>query len=192
MRAQGRTAAIAGAVVAVGAATLMGLTTGIASATPAGSCLETVNVRSEPSRTSDIVAICEAGTAVETGQTRNGFVEIVDLGGWAAEEYIAVDDSAPSDTAPSDIAPSDSGPSDSGSDSGPLGSAPVDDEEGATEPVDGTDTGSDDTTGGGTGSGDSTGDDGSTGGTAGDDTAGEETGPADPADPTSGLGGGLI
>lgn len=167
MRAQGRTAAIAGAVVAVGAATMMGLT-GIASATPAGSCLENVNVRAEPSIDSRIVAVCEAGTAVDTGETSNGFVRVINLGGWAAEEFVAVDESSASDTtAPAEDADA---PSDG------LGS-PND-----SEPVGGSDTTGGDTTGD-----QITGDDT---GAPSDDSADDAGGvPAAPTDPTSGLGG---
>ena len=180
MRAQGRTAAIAGAVVAVGAATMMGLT-GIASATPAGSCLENVNVRAEPSMDSRIVAVCEAGTAVDTGETRNGFVRVINLGGWAAEEFVAVDESSASDTtAPAEDAPSDE-----------LGSP------NASEPVGGSDTTGGDTTGSDTTGSDATGDQVTGDDATGDDTAAptddsaDDAGgvPAAPTDPTSGLGG---
>lgn len=111
-----RSAAVAGAVVAVGAATLMGLTAGIASASGPGECTDNVNVRAEPRIDAPIVALCEAGTAVETGTVRNGFVEITDLGGWAAEEFISIDAapaSAPSRTGstPSTSSPSTSTPS---------------------------------------------------------------------------------
>ena len=111
-----RSAAVAGAVVAVGAATLMGLTAGIASASGPGECTDNVNVRAEPRIDAPIVALCEAGTAVETGTVRNGFVEITDLGGWAAEEFISIDAapaSAPSSTGttPSTSSPSTSTPS---------------------------------------------------------------------------------
>lgn len=168
MRAQGRTAAIAGAVVAVGAATMMGLT-GIASATPAGSCLENVNVRAEPSIDSRIVAVCEAGTAVDTGETSNGFVRVINLGGWAAEEFVAVDESSASDTpAPADTADTADAPSDE------LGS-PND-----SEPVGGTDITGDEVTGDDTDApSDDTADDADDAGSA----------PAAPTDPASDLGG---
>lgn len=100
MARPGRTAAVVGAVVAVSATTLMGVLAGTASAVAPGRCTENVNVRAEPSTTSRIVALCEAGTAVETGTTRDGFVQITDLGGWAAQEYISVDGAAPATGSP--------------------------------------------------------------------------------------------
>lgn len=84
-------AAVLGAMVAVSATTLMGLT-GIASASVPGTCTETVNIRERPSIDSRIVALCEAGTAAQTGPTRDGFVRITDLGGWAVQECISADD----------------------------------------------------------------------------------------------------
>ncbi|MDN5749735.1 MAG: SH3 domain-containing protein [Pseudonocardia sp.] len=181
MRAQGRTAAIAGAVVAVGAATMMGIT-GIASATPAGSCLENVNVRAEPSMDARIVAVCEAGTAVDTGETRNGFVRIIDLGGWAAEEYIAVDESTAPDTTST---PADSSDTQAHEPCSPTTTVPVD---GTTPTVDTT---------GDAGSFDSTGPDSTDTGTADfgtDDTGTDDTGTgsadtAEPASPVGGFGG---
>lgn len=95
MARPGRTAAVVGAVVAVSATTLMGVLAGTASAVSPGRCVENVNVRAEPSTDSRIVAVCEAGTAVETGRIRNGFVQLTDQGGWAAEQYVSVDGAAP-------------------------------------------------------------------------------------------------
>ncbi len=193
-----RSAAVASAVVAVGAATLMGLTAGIASASGPGECIENVNVRAEPSLDAQIVALCEAGTAVQTGMVRNGFVEITDLGGWAAEEFISVDRTAPAPT-PSTPGSTPSGP-------------PTDD--GTTD-----DSTADGGFGGDTGSDDSTTDDSTTGGSTTDDEQGtpsttgatpdDSTGgvgpgtsdeadqlepaePAEPAEPTGGVGGGLL
>lgn len=95
MARPGRTAAVVGAVVAVSATTLMGVLAGTASAVSPGRCVENVNVRAEPSIDSRIVAVCEAGTAVETGRIRDGFVQLTDQGGWAAEQYVSVDGAAP-------------------------------------------------------------------------------------------------
>jgi hypothetical protein len=92
----GRATAAVGAVVAVSATTLMVLLSGTAAATEPGRCTDNVNVRAEPDINSDIVALCEAGTEVMTGETRNGFVRLTDLGGWSAKEYISVGDGAAS------------------------------------------------------------------------------------------------
>lgn len=96
MARPGRTAAVVGAVVAVSATTLMGVLVGTASAVAPGRCVENVNVRAEPSIDSRIVAVCEAGTAVETGRIRDGFVQLTDQGGWASEQYVSVGGAAPS------------------------------------------------------------------------------------------------
>ncbi|WP_300019536.1 SH3 domain-containing protein [Pseudonocardia sp.] len=95
----GRTAAVVGAVVAVSATTLMGFA-GTALARVPGTCTDNVNVRAEPSIDSRIVALCEAGTAVETGATRDGFVRLMDLGGWASAEYISIDGAPPASSGP--------------------------------------------------------------------------------------------
>ncbi|MBW0114733.1 SH3 domain-containing protein [Pseudonocardia abyssalis] len=95
MARPGRTAAVVGGLVAFGAITLMGMLAGSAAAVTPGRCTENVNVRAEPSSTSRIVALCEQGTAVETGRTSNGFVQLTDLGGWASTDYVSVDGSAP-------------------------------------------------------------------------------------------------
>ncbi|MBW0089204.1 SH3 domain-containing protein [Pseudonocardia sp. KRD-184] len=95
MARPGRTAAVVGAVVAVSATTLMGVLVGTASAVAPGRCVENVNVRAEPSIDSRIVAVCEAGTAVETGRIRDGFVQLTDQGGWASEQYVSVGGAAP-------------------------------------------------------------------------------------------------
>lgn len=152
MRTTRRTVAVVGAMVAVGATTLMGIAAGTASAQAPGRCLENVNVRAEPSIASRIVAVCEAGTAVQTDRIRNGFVQLTDLGGWAAAEYVEVDGSPagapgsaprtsgdPSLPAPSDgtgedadAAPTTSGarPSDDADDADDAGSAGADDADG--------------------------------------------------------------
>jgi uncharacterized protein YraI len=84
----GRAAAVVGGMVAVGAATMMALLSGTASAATAGTCTDNVNVRSEPSTTSEIVAVCDRGTTVQMGQTQNGFVKLENLDGWASAEYV--------------------------------------------------------------------------------------------------------
>jgi hypothetical protein len=99
----GRAAAVVGAVVAVSATTLMALVAGTAAASEPGRCVENVNVRAEPDVASRIVAMCEAGTEVQVGETRNGFVRLTDLGGWSAQEYVSVNGAAPA--APADRAP---------------------------------------------------------------------------------------
>jgi uncharacterized protein YraI len=102
----GRAAAVVGAVVAVSATTLMGLVAGTASATPSGQCLENVNVRAEPSMESEIIGLCEAGRQVRVGESRNGFVELTSLGGWAAAEFVSVEGATPA-TASEDAAEDD-------------------------------------------------------------------------------------
>jgi hypothetical protein len=89
-----RVAALVGAVVATGAVALMAVVSGTAAAAPAagqsGRCVDNVNVRAEPDPTADIVAVCERGQAVQVGETRDGFVHLLDLDGWSAQQYIAV------------------------------------------------------------------------------------------------------
>lgn len=85
----GRAVAAVGAAVAVGAATLA-VIAGSAAATEPGRCVDNVNVRAEPSMDSEVVALCEAGTAVQVGETRNGFVQLIDLGGWSSAEFVSV------------------------------------------------------------------------------------------------------
>jgi hypothetical protein len=92
-----RAAAALGALVAAGAVTLVATmgTANAAGAGPAaagaGRCTDNVNVRSEPDITSKIVAVCERGQSVQIGQTRDGFVQLTDLKGWAAQEFVSVD-----------------------------------------------------------------------------------------------------
>jgi uncharacterized protein YraI len=127
----GRTAAVVGAVVAVSATTLMGFA-GTALARVPGTCTETVNVRAEPSIDSRIVAVCEAGTAVETGTTRNGFVRLMDLGGWASAQYVSIDGAEPASTgsAPSTASSPTTSPSTTPPSSRPsTRPAPADEEE---------------------------------------------------------------
>ena len=57
-----RVAAATGAVVVAGAATMLAVAAGTASADEPGRCLQNVNIREEPDAQSRIVALCEAGT----------------------------------------------------------------------------------------------------------------------------------
>jgi uncharacterized protein YraI len=94
IRRHGRAVAVAGAVVAVTAATFM--TVAVAEAAPgAGTCIDNVNVRSAPKADASIVALCERGTHVKVGETKNGFVELPTQKGWAAQEYVEVDGRTP-------------------------------------------------------------------------------------------------
>jgi hypothetical protein len=90
----GRLAAVVGALAAVSATSMLAIVGGASAAEP-GRCVETVNVREEPDINSPIVAVCEAGTEVMTGQTRNGFVKLDDLDGWAAQQYISINGADP-------------------------------------------------------------------------------------------------
>ncbi|MFR9803531.1 SH3 domain-containing protein [Pseudonocardia sp. RS010] len=105
----GRAAAAVGGVLAVGAAGLMAVLAGTASAATSGTCTDNVNVREEPRADADIVAVCDRGTAVEVGETRNGFVELESLGGWAVQEYVRTDGTAVGTDTPDDagLTPSD-------------------------------------------------------------------------------------
>jgi hypothetical protein len=95
----GRATAVVGAVVAVSATAAVALLSGTATAMPdaaqPGKCTKNVNVRSEPDATSRIVALCEAGTAVQVAESRDGFLRLTNLGGWAAQEYVSVNGRAP-------------------------------------------------------------------------------------------------
>ena len=93
-RLMGRAAAGVGALVAAGAVTLV-VVGGTANAAGTGRCTDNVNVRETPDITADIVAVCERGQAVQVGKTQDGFVQLVDLDGWAAQEYVSVDGRAP-------------------------------------------------------------------------------------------------
>ncbi|WP_345412424.1 SH3 domain-containing protein [Pseudonocardia xishanensis] len=93
----GRIAAAVGGAVAVGAAGLMAVLAGTASAATPGVCTDNVNVRAEPAANAKIVAVCDRGTKVEIGQERNGFVELVNLGGWSVKDYVKADAAAPAD-----------------------------------------------------------------------------------------------
>jgi uncharacterized protein YraI len=95
----GRATAVVGAVIAVSATAAVALLSGTATAMPdaaqPGKCTKNVNVRAEPDTGSRIVALCEAGTAVQVGESRDGFLRLTNLGGWASQEYISVNGRAP-------------------------------------------------------------------------------------------------
>ncbi|MGI9003430.1 MAG: SH3 domain-containing protein [Pseudonocardia sp.] len=101
----GRTAAVVGAVVAASATTLMVFVAGTATAAEAGQCTDNVNVRAQPDADAEIVGVCERGMEVVTGETSNGFVELSDLGGWAAQEFVSINGAPPA--APATQEPSD-------------------------------------------------------------------------------------
>jgi len=88
LRRPGRATAAVGGVVAIGAAGLMAVLAGTASAATPGTCVDNVNVRAEPTTDARIVAVCDRGTAVEVGEKKNGFVKLENLGGWAVEQYV--------------------------------------------------------------------------------------------------------
>jgi hypothetical protein len=88
-----RVAAVVSAIAAVGAGTMIAV--GTASAAEPAKCVENVNVREQPRIDSKVIALCEAGTTVEAGEIRNGFVRLTDLGGWSAQEYISINGQKP-------------------------------------------------------------------------------------------------
>jgi len=88
-----RVAALVGALAVAGAGTI--IAAGTASANEPAKCVENVNVREEPKIDSQVIALCKAGTAVQAGEVRNGFVQLVDLGGWSAQEFISIDGKTP-------------------------------------------------------------------------------------------------
>ena len=104
-RLMGRAAAGVGALVAAGAVTLV-VVGGTANAAGTGRCTDNVNVRESPDITSEIVAVCERGQAVQVGKTQDGFVQLTDLDGWAAQEYVSVDGRAPAASARPTTTPS--------------------------------------------------------------------------------------
>lgn len=111
-RRPGRAVAVVGAVVAVSATTLMALAA-TASAAGSGRCTQNVNVRAEPKTDARIVALCEAGKQVQVGETRNGFVRLSELNGWASQEYVSVNGAAPARSPRSPGASSTSDPDES-------------------------------------------------------------------------------
>lgn len=98
----GRAAAAVGGVLAVGAAGLMAVLAGTASAATTGTCTDNVNVREEPAADADIVAVCDRGTEVEVGETRNGFVKLENLDGWAVKDYVKTDGTGTAAETPDD------------------------------------------------------------------------------------------
>jgi hypothetical protein len=118
----GRATAVVGAVVAVSATAAVALLSGTAAATPdagqAGKCTKNVNVRAEPDTTSRIVALCEEGTAVQVGESRDGFLRLTNLGGWAAQEYVSVNGRAPASAQRSSTSEGDEAEDESGRRSG--------------------------------------------------------------------------
>ena len=104
-RLMGRAAAGVGALVAAGAVTLV-VVGGTANAAGTGRCTDNVNVREQPDITSEIVAVCERGQSVQVGKTQDGFVQLTDLDGWAAQEYVSVDGRAPASAARPTTTPS--------------------------------------------------------------------------------------
>jgi uncharacterized protein YraI len=87
--------AAVGTVVAVSAVGAMALVAGSASADVPGRCTVNVNVRAEPSINARIIALCEAGTQVQVGQSRDGFLQLTNFKGWAAQQYVSVNGRSP-------------------------------------------------------------------------------------------------
>ncbi len=141
----GRAAAVVGAVVAVSATATVALLSGTATAAPGvtepGRCTKNVNVRAEPDIATKIVALCEEGTAVQVGEARDGFLQLTNLGGWAAQEYVSVNGRAP---APAARASSSEGEDDGAEDAG-AEDAGDEDGNGAGDGADDDMTGPDDT-----------------------------------------------
>lgn len=104
LQRRGRVAAVVGGLVAVGAATVMVLA-GTASAAEQGRCTDNVNVRSQPSASASVVTVCKRGTDVTLGERRNGFVQLTNLNGWAAEQYVAGAGSTPATAGTSSARP---------------------------------------------------------------------------------------
>lgn len=90
-----RIAALVGAL-AVAGVTATGVIAGTASAAGTATCTSSVNVRSEPSETAPIVGVCERGATTTVGETRNGFVELPEFGGWALDDYVSTSSSSSS------------------------------------------------------------------------------------------------
>jgi uncharacterized protein YraI len=130
IRRHARAVAVAGAVVAVGAATLM--TVAVADAAEgSGTCTDNVNVRAEPKPDARIITLCKRGTTVKVGATKNGFVELTSLKGWAAQEYVEVGGHTPrapvergGGRAPRSTEPGDDTSNGSGDDAGAASSKP--------------------------------------------------------------------
>lgn len=97
----GRRAAAVGAVVAVGSAGLMGLVAGTATAAPPGECVANVDVRAEPDAGTPVVALCRVRSESRVGATRGGYVELTDVGGREAAQYVATAETAVAGPVPS-------------------------------------------------------------------------------------------
>jgi uncharacterized protein YraI len=102
LQGPGRAAAAVGGVLAVGAAGLMAVLAGTASAATTGTCTDNVNVREQPAADAAIVAVCDRGTEVQVGETRNGFVKLENLDGWAVKDYVKTDGTASDADTPDD------------------------------------------------------------------------------------------
>ena len=116
-----RTLAAVGAAIAVGTTGLMVLAVGTAAADEPGRCTEAVKVRAEPDLTAPVVGVCPAGTAVQVGEIREGYLYLTDYAGWVAWEYVMISEpsgpaepagAAPTDAEPSGAEPADAAPTD--------------------------------------------------------------------------------
>jgi hypothetical protein len=140
----GRATAAVGAVVAVSATAAVALVSGTATATPdvtePGRCTKNVNVRAEPDVATKIVALCEEGTAVQVGEAREGFLQLTNFGGWAAQEYVSVNGRAPAPAARAGSTEGEDGAEDDGAEDAGA-------EDGADDGADDSMTGPDDTDG---------------------------------------------
>lgn len=83
-----RIAAVVGALAVTGV-TAIGAIAGTATAAGTGTCTSNVNVRSEPTETAPVVGVCERGETTSVGQSRDGFVELPEFGGWAVADYVS-------------------------------------------------------------------------------------------------------
>lgn len=121
--------ATVGAAVAGVTAGLMVLAVGTAAADEPGRCVRSVAVHTAPDLLSPVVAECPAGTPVEVGEIREGFLYLNDYPGWVAWEHVslggAADEPAPTGTETGAGTGTEVG---AGVDGGaaPAGSAPVD------------------------------------------------------------------
>lgn len=125
----GRVATVIGAVAAVSAGTMIAMF-GTASAAEPAKCVDNVNVREQPRIDARVVALCEAGTTVEAGEIRNGFVRLTDLGGWASQEFISINGQKPVKPTAGSGTTSDTEGTGSGTRSGRSGGTTSDDPEG--------------------------------------------------------------
>ena len=94
----------------------MVLAVGTAAADEPGRCTEAVKVRAEPDLTAPVVGVCPAGTAVQVGEIREGYLYLTDYAGWVAWEYVTISEpSGPAEPAgaePSGAEPADAAPTD--------------------------------------------------------------------------------